>query len=209
MGKLYQNAESAMEDMLCDGLTIGLGGIGDEGVPENAIDMLIQSGVKHLTLLCLDVTENGAGKLVRNGQVQKIITAACDQKYDGVEIEFVPQGTLVERLRAGGAGIAAFYTRTGIDTIAAEGKEIREFGGRRHVLEESLSAELTLIRATQGDAEGNLVYRGAARNSNPVMATCSRMTIAEIDEIVPAGQIDPDQRHTTGLYVQRLFRRGA
>ncbi|MAM83746.1 MAG: succinyl-CoA--3-ketoacid-CoA transferase [Acidobacteria bacterium] len=213
--KIYDGATEALADLLFDGMTIAAGGFGLCGIPETLIGAIRESGVSDLTLISNNagVDDFGLGLLLRSRQVKKMISSYVGENKEferqflagELELEFNPQGTLAERIRAGGAGIAGFYTKTGVGTIVAEGKEERMFHGERHILETGLVADLAIVKAWRGDARGNLVYRKTARNFNPMVATCSRMTVAEVEQIVPVGSIDPDQIHSAGIFVQRLI----
>jgi 3-oxoacid CoA-transferase subunit A len=214
MAKLYPDARAALAGILRDGMTIMAGGFGLCGVPIALIEAIRASGVTGLTIVSNNAGTDGAGLglLLETRQVKKMVSSYVgenklfmNQYLAGeLQIEFNPQGTLAERMRAGGAGITAFYTRTGAGTAVAEGKEQRDFDGQLHVMERGLTADLAIIHAWRGDPEGNLVYRKTARNFNPVMATASRMTVAEIEELVEQGALDPDQIVTPGIFVQRL-----
>ena len=214
MNKIVSGVEEAIAG-LTDGASIMMGGFGSGGVPENLIRGLLQKGVRDLTVISNNpgLQDFGIGLLLKAGQVRKMVLSyAGANKHLGqlmlsgeLEVEFVPQGTLAERIRAGGAGIGGFYTPTGYGTSIAEGKEIREFDGRKYVLELPLKADFAFIKAWQGDDWGNLVYRKTARNFNPVMATAATTTIAEVERIVPRGGLDPDHIHTPGIYVRTLF----
>jgi 3-oxoacid CoA-transferase subunit A len=214
MAKLYPDARAALAGILRDGMTIMAGGFGLCGVPIALIEAIRDSGVTGLTIVSNNAGTDGAGLglLLETRQVKKMVSSYVgenklfmNQYLAGeLQIEFNPQGTLAERMRAGGAGITAFYTRTGAGTAVAEGKEQRDFDGQLHVMERGLTADLAIIHAWRGDPEGNLVYRKTARNFNPVMATASRMTVAEIEELVEQGALDPDQIVTPGIFVQRL-----
>jgi 3-oxoacid CoA-transferase subunit A len=213
--KLYPDAGTAMAGLLRDGMTIMSGGFGLCGLPEHLIVALLESGVKDLTIVSNNCggDDFGLGPLLYTRQIRKMISSYVGENKEfarqylagEIEIEFNPQGTLAERIRAGGAGIAAFYTRTGAGTPVAEGKEQRSFQGEAHILETGLVADLALVKAWRSDSEGNLVYRRTARNFNPVMATAARVTLAEVEQLVAVGDIDPDQVHTPGIYVQRLL----
>ena len=219
MSKVCQDAQAALKDVLRDGMSIAVGGFGICGIPEHLLRVIADSGVKDLTIVSITahVDGYGIGTLLENGQVKKVIGSYLGENnyfaklyIEGkLEVEFNPQGTLAERIRAGGAGIAGFYTRVGVDTIVSEGKEIREMDGRRWVLEKAITTDLSLVKAYKGDEEGNLVYRMTARNLNPQVATCSKMTIAEVEELLPCGQINPDLIHTPGIYVKRIFQGNA
>jgi 3-oxoacid CoA-transferase subunit A len=214
MNKVVANAEEAVRDIQ-DGAVIMVGGFGLCGIPEELIEALARKGVKNLTTISNNagVDEYGLGKLLGAGQISKHIGSyvgenkAFEQMVlsGKVVLELNPQGTLAERIRAGGAGIPAFFTPTGAGTIVAEGKEQRDFDGRPHVMERALIAEFALIHAWKGDRWGNLVFRKTARNFNPVMATAARVTIAEVEELVEPGQLDPDQVHVPSVYVKRIF----
>ncbi|AEG48724.1 3-oxoacid CoA-transferase, A subunit [Sphingobium chlorophenolicum L-1] len=213
--KLHDTAGDALSGLLFDGMTIAAGGFGLCGIPETLIDEIRRSGVKDLTIISNNagVDDFGLGLLLQSRQVRKMISSYVGENKEferqyltGVlELEFNPQGTLAERLRAGGAGIAGFYTRTGVGTIVADGKEEKIFGGERYILETGLTADLAIVKAWRGDEKGNLVYRKTARNFNPMVATSSRVTVAEVEELLPAGAIDPDHVHTPGIFVQRLM----
>lgn len=215
MRKLHDDVEHALAGVLRDGMTLMLGGFGLCGVPENLIRAVRASGVKDLTLISNNMgTESwGPGLLFLDGQVRKIVCSFLGGHKPleeavaagRIELELLPQGNFVEAMRAAGAGIPAFYTPTGVGTMIAEGHETRAFDGRTYMLQRALGADLALIKAWQGDEQGNLRYRKTARNTNPVMAAAARLTIAEVEELVPAGAIDPDLVHTPGIYVDRLF----
>src|SRR3712207_6456029 len=195
-------------------MTIMSGGFGLCGIPENTILALRDSGVKDLTVISNNagVDDWGLGLLLWTKQIRKMISSYVGENKEferqflagELELEFNPQGTLAERIRAGGAGIPAFFTPTGVGTLVAEGKEVREFDGRRYVMERGLVADLSLVKAWKADEEGNLVYRKTARNFNPMMATAGKVTVAEVEEIVPTGSLDPDSIHTPGIYVDRI-----
>jgi 3-oxoacid CoA-transferase subunit A len=212
--KLYPDARAALAGLLRDDMTIMSGGFGLCGLPEHLIRALQESGVNGLTVISNNagVDDFGLGPLLRTRQIRKMVSSYVGENKEferqflagEIEVEFNPQGTLAERCRAGGAGIPAFYTRTGAGTPVAEGKERREFDGEHYILETGLVADLSIVRAWRGDELGNLVYRRTARNFNPVMATAGRVTVAEVEELVPVGSIDPDQVHTPGVFVQRL-----
>ena len=214
MKKVHPDARSALAGVLKDGMLVMAGGFGLCGIPETLILAIRDAGVKNLTVVSNNAGVDGAGLglLLESKQIKKMISSYVGenklfaQQYlaGELEIEFNPQGTLAERIRAGGAGIPAFYTRTGAGTQIAEGKEEREFGGERYVMERGLVADLSIVHAWKGDTEGNLVYRKTARNFNPMMATASRMTIAEVENLVEPGQIDPDHIITPGVYVKRI-----
>ncbi len=213
--KIYETPQTALEGLLFDGMTIMSGGFGLSGNPENLIPALRESGVKNLTVISNNCGADGFGlwTLLNNGQIRKMISSYVgenklfEQLYlEGkLELELNPQGTLAERIRAGGAGIPAFYTATGVGTVVAEGKPVEEFEGRRYVRETWLRADLAIVKAWKADPAGNLVYRKTARNFNPVMATAAKITIAEVEEIVPPGTFDADAIHTPGIYVDRVI----
>ncbi len=216
MNKIRPDSSSALEGALRDGMSLMVGGFGLCGVPENLLRRIVASGVKDLVLLSnnMGTEDAGAGVLLKTGQVRKVIASFAGGNklferlvLDGVvEWEMVPQGTFFERIRAGGAGIAGFYTPSGATTAIASGREIRDFDGRPHLFEPALRADVALIKAFRGDPLGNLVYRKTARNGNPVMATAADLVIAEVEEIVGPGDLDPDQVHTPGIYVDRIVR---
>jgi len=211
--KLWPSAAEALAGVVEDGMTIAVGGFGLSGIPHNLIVALRDTGVKNLTVVSnnMGVDGKGLGLLLENRQVAKVLSSYvgenklfAEQYLSGeLEVEFVPQGTLAERLRAGGAGIPAFYTPTGVGTPIAEGKPEAEFDGRRVILERGIVADIALVRAHRADAAGNLIYRGTARNFNPLVATAGRLTLAEAEEIID-GHFDPDTVITPGIYVQRL-----
>jgi 3-oxoacid CoA-transferase A subunit len=214
MNKVVQDADEAIRD-IPDGATIMVGGFGLCGIPENLIQALRLRGTKDLTVMSNNagVSDFGLGLLLKTRQIRKMIATYVgendlfEQQFlsGELEVELVPQGTFAERIRAGGAGIAAFYTPAGYGTIVAEGKETRRFGDRHYVLETALTADFALVKAFRGDRLGNLVYRKTARNFNPMMATAARVTIAEVERLVPPGEIDPEQVHTPGVFVTRIF----
>ncbi len=216
MEKLYPDARTALAGLLRDGMTIMSGGFGLCGIPASLIEAIRESGVRDLTIISNNAGIDGVGLglLLETRQVRKMVSSYVGENKTfmaqylagELEIEFNPQGTLAERIRAGGAGIAAFYTRTGAGTIVAEGKEQREFDGKLHVMERGLTADLALVHAWRGDPEGNLVYRKTARNFNPPMATAGRITVAEVEELVAPGELDPDRIVTPGIYVQRMVK---
>jgi 3-oxoacid CoA-transferase subunit A len=213
--KIFSSAHAALQGV-ADGMTILVGGFGLCGIPENLILALRDSGVKNLTCVSNNagVDDFGLGLLLQTRQIRKMVSsyvgenATFERMYlsKELELEFCPQGTLSERLRAGGAGIPAFYTPTGVGTLVAEGKEVRSFEGRDYVLERGITGEFALVRAWKADPFGNLVYRKTARNFNPMIATAGKITVVEVEEIVPLGALDPDQIHTPGVYVQRIIR---
>jgi 3-oxoacid CoA-transferase subunit A len=215
MNKVYADATSALAGLLKDGMTIMAGGFGLCGIPETLISAIRESGVKNLTVISNNCGTDGKGLglLLDTRQIKKMISSYVgenktfmNQYLAGeLEIEFNPQGTLAERIRAGGAGIPAFFTKTGVGTLIAEGKPVQEFEGERYVMERGLVADLSIVHAWLGDTEGNLVYRKTARNFNPPMATAGKVTIAEVEKIVEPGQIDPDHIITPGIFVQRII----
>jgi 3-oxoacid CoA-transferase subunit A len=214
MRKVYPDARAALAELVKDGMTIMAGGFGLCGVAETLILAVRDSGAKNLTFVSNNAGVDGAGLglLLETRQIKKMISSYvgenkifAQQYLSGeLELEFNPQGTLSERIRAGGAGIPAFYTKTGVGTIIAEGKEVREFDGEKYVMERGIVADLALVHAWKGDTEGNLIYRKTARNFNPMMATAAKVTIAEVEHLVPAGELDPDCIHTPGIYVKRI-----
>jgi len=213
--KVYADAQSALAGLTRDGMTVMAGGFGLCGIPENLIFALRDSGARNLTVISNNagVDGFGLGQLLESRQIRKMISSYVGENREferqylarELELEFNPQGTLAERIRAGGAGIYGFYTRTGAGTIVAEGKETRVVDGDTYVLETGLIADLAIVKAWKGDSEGNLVYRKTARNFNPMMATAGRVTVAEVEELVEPGAIDPDQVHTPGIFVQRII----
>jgi 3-oxoacid CoA-transferase subunit A len=213
--KVYPDARAAIEDVLFDGMTIMSGGFGLCGIPENLILALRDSGVTGLTVISNNcgVDDFGLGLLLQTRQIKKMVSSyvgendTFEKQYlsGELELEFNPQGTLAERIRAGGAGIPGFYTKTGVGTLIAEGKEHKEFDGETYILERGLRADLAVVKAWRGDAEGNLVYRMTARNFNPMMATAGKVTVAEVEELAPVGALDPDCIHTPGIFVQRII----
>jgi len=216
MRKVYPDARAALEGVLFDGMTIMAGGFGLCGIPESLILALHDSGVQNLTVISNNcgVDDFGLGLLLQTRQIKKMISsyvgenATFEKQYlsGELELEFNPQGTLAERIRAGGAGIPGFYTRTGVGTMIADGKEHKEFDGETYILERGLTADLSIVKAWKGDHEGNLLYRLTARNFNPMMATAGKVTIAEVEELVETGTLDPDQIHTPGIFVQRIVK---
>ena len=216
MKKVFPDAVAALAGLLHDDMMIMAGGFGLCGIPEALIAAIRESGVKGLTIVSNNagVDGIGLGVLLETRQVAKMIssyvgenkTFATQYLAGELQIEFNPQGTLAERIRAGGAGIPAFYTKTGVGTLVAEGKELREFDGAKYVMERGLFADLAIVHAWKGDTEGNLVYRKTARNFNPMMASAARMTVAEVEHLVEVGQIDPDHMHTPGIYVKRMIK---
>jgi 3-oxoacid CoA-transferase subunit A len=214
--KVQTSAKEALAGLLFDGMTIMAGGFGLCGIPENLIAAIRETGVKDLTVISNNcgVDDFGLGVLLAGGQIRKMVSSYVGENKlfaelylsGKLELEFNPQGTLAERIRAGGAGIPAFFTKTGVGTLVAEGKEVREFDGELYVMERGLTADLSIVKAWKGDTEGNLVYRMTARNFNPMMATAGKVTVAEVEELVEVGQIDPDQIHTPGIYVDRILK---
>lgn len=212
--KVYKNAAEAIHGVK-DNMTFLVGGFGLCGIPENCIQALKESGVKGLTCVSNNagVDDFGLGLLLQTRQIKKMVSsyvgenATFEKQFMSgeLELEFCPQGTLAERLRAGGAGIPAFYTPTGVGTKIAEGKEAREFNGRTFILEKAITGDFAFVKAWKGDKFGNLVFRKTARNFNPMVATAGQITIAEVEELVEVGELDPDQIHTPGVYVQRIF----
>jgi len=215
MSKVYSNATTALAGLLKDGMTIMSGGFGLCGIPESLILAIRESGAKNLTVISNNAGVDGIGLgiLLETKQIKKMISSYVGenklfaQQFLGgeLELEFNPQGTLSERIRAGGAGIPAFYTKTGVGTIIADGKELKEFDGETFVMERGLVADLAVVHAWKGDTEGNLVYRKTARNFNPMMATAGKVTVAEVEHLVEPGQIDPDHIITPGIFVQRII----
>ena len=215
MNKIYQDAKSALTEILKDNITIMSGGFGICGIPEHCIAAIRDSGVKGLTVISNNcgVDDFGLGLLLKTRQIKKMCSSYVGENKTfekqflsgELELEFNPQGTLAERIRASGAGIPAFYTRTGVGTIVAEGKETREFNGETYVMEKALHADLAIVKAWKGDKAGNLIYRKTARNFNPMMASAAKVTVAEVEELVETGTLDADNIHTPGIYVQRLF----
>ena len=215
-GKVYKDATSALEGVVFDGMTLMHGGFGLSGNPENLVAALKENGVKNMTVISNNCGADGVGLwvLLDNGQIRKMISSYVGENKlfeslylsNKLELELNPQGTLAERIRAGGAGIPAFYTKTGVGTVVAEGKPTEIFDGETYVRETWLKADLAVVKAWKGDHEGNLIYRKTARNFNPNMATAAKVTIAEVEELVPNGTLDPDQIHTPGIYVNRILR---
>jgi 3-oxoacid CoA-transferase subunit A len=213
--KVRSSATEALGGVLFDGMTIMAGGFGLCGIPENLIAAIRAAGVKNLTVVSNNcgVDDFGLGILLAGGQIKKMVSSYVgenklfEQLYlsGELELEFNPQGTLAERIRAGGAGIPAFFTKTGVGTLVAEGKEVREFDGELYVMERGLTADLAIVKAWRGDAEGNLVYRKTARNFNPMMATAGKVTVAEVEHLVPVGALDKDNIHTPGIFVDHIL----
>ena len=214
INKTVKNAQEALQGVK-DGMTLMLGGFGLCGIPENAISELLRLGVKDLTCISNNagVDDFGIGLLLQKRQVKKMISSYVGENAEferqllsgELEVELIPQGTLAERIRAGGAGIPAFFTPAGYGTEVGEGKESREFNGKMYLMEEWLKADFAFVKAWKGDTAGNLIYKGTARNFNPMMATAGKITVAEVEELVPAGELDPNMIHTPGIYVQRIF----
>ena len=214
MNKLWPGAAAALDGMVRDGMLLAVGGFGLCGIPEALIAALRDTGARNLTVASNNAGVDGwaLGLLLETRQIRKMISSYVGENAEferqflagELELEFVPQGTLAERMRAGGAGIPGFYTRAGVGTVVAEGKEHKEFDGHTYILERGLRADLALVKAWKADTHGNLVYRRTARNFNPLAATCGKVTIAEAEMIVEPGEIEPDQIHTPGIYVQRL-----
>jgi 3-oxoacid CoA-transferase subunit A len=214
MNKIYPNAPAALAGLVEDGMTLAVGGFGLCGIPENLILALRDTGKKNLVVVSNNagVDDWGLGLLLSTRQIRKMVSSYVGENADferqylagELEVEFCPQGTLAERMRAGGAGIPGFYTRTGVGTQVAEGKDHREFDGKTYILELGIKADVSLVKAWKGDAAGNLVYRKTARNFNPLVATCGKIAIAEVEELVRVGEIDPDLVHTPGIYIDRI-----
>ena len=215
MNKVYADAASALNGLVKDGMTIMAGGFGLCGIPENLIVALRDTGARDLTAISNNagVDDFGLGLLLQTRQIRKMLSSYVGENKEferqylsgELELEFNPQGTLSERIRAGGAGIPGFYTKTGVGTLIAEGKEHKEFGGETHIMETGLVADISLVKAWKADKEGNLVYRKTARNLNPMMATAGKVCIVEVEEIVEIGELDPDCIHTPGIYVDRII----
>jgi len=213
--KVYGTAAEALEGLLFDGMTIMAGGFGLCGIPENLITAIEKSGVKDLTVISNNagVDDFGLGFLLQTRQIKKMISSYVGenktfeaQYLNGeLELEFNPQGTLAERIRAGGAGIPGFYTKTGVGTVIADGKEHKDFNGETYIMETGLVADLSIVKAWKGDTQGNLIYRKTARNFNPMMASAGKVTVAEVEEMVEPGTLDPDFIHTPGIFVQRIL----
>src|SRR5215213_5414066 len=215
MRKIYPTAEAALDGLLFDGMTIAAGGFGLCGIPERLIDAIVASGVKDLTIASNNagIDNEGLGKLLRTRQVKRMISSYVGENKEferqylagELEVEFTPQGTLAERMRAGGAGIPGFYTKTGVGTQVAEGKQVEVFDGEDYILERGIFADLSIVKAWKADETGNLVFRKTARNFNLPAATCGKICVAEVEEVVPAGSLDPDCIHLPGVYVQRMI----
>lgn len=213
--KLFPDAKSALDGLLKDDMLIASGGFGLCGLPERLLDAVRDSGVTGLTFVSNNagIDNEGIGKLLRTKQVRKMISSYVGENKEferqylagELEVEFCPQGTLAERMRAGGAGIPGFYTKTGVGTLVAEGKEVKEFGGEEYILEHGIFADLSIIKAWKADESGNLVFRKTARNFNLPAATCGKICVVEVEEVVPVGSLDPDCIHLPGVYVQRMI----
>jgi 3-oxoacid CoA-transferase subunit A len=213
--KIYPTAEAALDGLLRDGMTIAAGGFGLCGIPERLIDAIVASGAKDLTIASNNagIDNEGLGKLLRTRQVRKMISSYVGENKEferqylagELEVEFCPQGTLAERMRAGGAGIPGFYTKTGVGTQVAEGKEVKSFDGEDYVLERGIRADLAIVKGWRADEAGNLQFRKTARNFNQPAATCGRICVAEVEEIVPVGSLDPDAIHLPSIYVKRMI----
>lgn len=214
MNKVVKDVEAAL-DGIQDGMTLMIGGFGLCGIPENSIAQMVKSGVKNLTCISNNagVDDFGLGLLLQNRQIKKMISSYVGENDEferqmlsgELEVDLIPQGSLAERCRAGGAGIPAFFTPAGYGTEVAEGKEVRVFNGKPHILETALTADFAIVKAWKGDTEGNLIFKSTARNFNPMMAMAGKITVAEVEELVPAGQLDPNFIHTPGIFVQRIF----
>lgn len=214
MNKVIENVEIACKGIE-DNMTLMVGGFGLCGIPENSIAQLVKMNVKNLTCISNNagVDDFGLGLLLQNKQIKKMISSYVGENDEferqmlsgELEVDLIPQGSLAERCRAGGAGIPAFFTPAGFGTEVAEGKEVRIYNGKPHILEEALTADFALVKAWKGDTEGNLIYKATAKNFNPMMAMAGKITIAEVEELVPAGELDPNQIHTPGIFVQRIF----
>ncbi len=214
MKKVYGSAKEALDGLVFDGMFIAAGGFGLCGIPELLIDALVESGVKDLTIASNNcgVDGFGLGKLLDTKQIKKMLSSYVGENAEfmrqylsgELELEFNPQGTLAERMRAGGCGIPGFYTKTGVGTVIAEGKEVKNFDGQDYILEKGIFADLSIVKAWKADATGNLVFRKTARNFNPPAAMCGRTCVVEVEEIVPTGSLDPDHIHLPGIYVHRI-----
>jgi 3-oxoacid CoA-transferase subunit A len=216
MQKVYGSAKDALDGVLFDGMTIAAGGFGLCGIPELLIDGIVEAGTKDLTIASNNcgVDGFGLGKLLDTKQIRKMMSSYVGENAEfmrqylsgELELEFNPQGTLAERMRAGGAGIPGFYTKTGVGTVIAEGKEVKEFDGEDYILERGIFADLSIVKAWKADETGNAVFRKTARNFNPPAAMCGKVCIMEVEEIVPTGSLDPDHIHLPGIYVHRLIK---
>lgn len=214
INKVVKNVDQALEGV-ADNMTFMLGGFGLCGIPENSISALAKSGIKGLTCISNNagVDDFGLGLLLQKHQIKKMISSYVGENAEferqmlsgELEVDLIPQGSLAERCRAGGAGIPAFFTPAGYGTEVAQGKEVRVFNGKPHILESALTADFAFVKAWKGDSAGNLIYKGTARNFNPMMAMAGKTTVAEVEELVPAGELDPAQIHTPGIFVQRIF----
>lgn len=214
MKKVFDSAEKALDGLLFDGMTVMAGGFGLCGIPENLIAALHKAGTRDMTVISNNcgVDGFGLGILLDAKQIKKMVSSYVGENKEferqyltgELELEFNPQGTLAERIRAGGAGIPGFYTKTGVGTLIAEGKEHKDFGGETYIMETGLTADLSIVKAWKGDTEGNLIFRKTARNFNPMMATAGKVTVAEVEELVKPGELDPDHIHTPGIFVQRI-----
>ncbi|MFT7343903.1 MAG: 3-oxoacid CoA-transferase subunit A [Lentimonas sp.] len=214
MNKVVKNVEEALAG-LSDNMTLMLGGFGLCGIPENSIAELVKSGTKNLTCISNNagVDDFGLGLLLHKRQIKKMVSSYVGENDEferqmlsgELEVDLIPQGSLAERCRAGGAGIPAFFTPAGFGTEVAEGKEVRDFNGKPHILETALTADFAIVKAWKGDTEGNLIYKATARNFNPLMAMAGKITVAEVEELVPAGELNPNEIHTPGIFVQRIF----
>ena len=215
MNKVVNNVEEALVGIK-DDMTLMIGGFGLCGIPENSIGQLVKMGVKNLTCISNNagVDGFGLGLLLETKQIKKMISSYVGENDEferqmlsgELEVDLIPQGSLAERCRAGGAGIPAFFTPAGYGTEVAEGKEVRIYNGKPHILEEALTADFAIVKAWKGDTEGNLIFKATARNFNPMMATAGKITIAEVEELVPAGELNPNDIHTPGIFVQRIFK---
>ena len=213
--KIYPDAAAALDGLLFDGMTIAAGGFGLCGIPERLIDAIVASGVKDLTIASNNagIDGEGLGKLLRTRQVKKMISSYVGENKEferqylsgELEVEFCPQGTLAERMRAGGAGIPGFYTKTGVGTLVAEGKEVKNFDGEDYILERGIRADLSIIKGWKADEVGNLIFRKTARNFNAPAATCGKVCVAEVEQVVAVGSLDPDAIHLPSIYVKRII----
>lgn len=216
MTQIYTSAHDAIKDIIKDNITVMAGGFGLCGIPENIINAILATSVKGLTVISNNcgVDDFGLGLLLKSGQIKKMVSSYVGENKvfenllmtNQLEVELNPQGTLAERIRAGGAGIPAFYTSTGVGTIVAENKEVREFSGRRYILETALKADIAIIKGYKADKAGNVIYRQTARNFNPIMATAAKITVCEVEEIVETGVLDPNQIHTPNIFIHRLVK---
>ena len=216
LNKVCNNSEEALSGLLKDNITIIAGGFGLCGIPENCIETIRNSGIKGLTIVSNNcgIDDFGLGILLKTRQIKKMVSSYVGENktfekqfLNGeLELELNPQGTLAERIRAGGAGIPAFYTKTGVGTVVAEGKEVREFDGQQYVMEKGITGEIAIVKAWKADKSGNLVFRKTARNFNPIAATAGKVTIAEVEEIVETGELNPDEIHTPSIFVQKVFK---